>query len=224
MQFEIRYGHRMLTLGIGEDRLIPLQHEPIAPSVPDPIAGLRDALEKPHDFPALRRALTPDDHIAIVVDEHLSRLPELLTAVLEHVARAGIGAGAVTIICPRSDSRQEWIEGLPDEWQDVHVEVHDPTERRRLAYLATTKHGRRIYLNRTAVDAEQTILLTGLGHHALLGYSGAATALFPALSDEATLRDERLARPDRGRAPRQAAEEVARVLDARFRVAIRDVA
>lgn len=220
MRFEIRYGQRTLTLEISDDRLVPLRREPIAPPVPDPITALRDALEKPHDFPALRRALTPDDHIAIVVDEHLARLPELLTAVLEHVARAGVSAGAVTLLCPRSDSRQEWIEGLPDEWQDVHVEVHDPTERRRLAYLATTKHGRRIYLNRTAVDAEQTILLTGLGHHPLLGYSGAATALFPALSDEATLREERLARPERGSSPRQEADEVAWLLGVPFLVQI----
>jgi hypothetical protein len=107
MRFEIRYGQRTLTLDVGDDRLIPLRREPIAPPVADPIVALREALEKPHDFPALRRALTPDDHLAIVVDEHLSRLPELLTAVLEHVARAGISAGAVTVICPRSDSRQE---------------------------------------------------------------------------------------------------------------------
>ena len=42
----------------------------------------------------------------------------------------------------------------------MHVEVHDPSDRKRLAYLATTKQGHRIYLNRTAVDADQLVVLT----------------------------------------------------------------
>src|SRR5262249_40993540 len=51
---------------------------------------------------------------------------------------------------------------------------------------ATTKQGRRVYLNRSAVDADQLVVLTGRGYDPLLGYSGAAGALYPALSDEAT--------------------------------------
>lgn len=220
MRLDIRYGQRTLSLEVGDDRLIRPRREAVAPPLADPVAALRGALEKPFDFPALRRALTPDDHLAIVVDEHLPRLPELLTALLEHVAGAGVSPAAVTIVCPRSASRQEWVEALPDDWQDVHVEVHDPTERRCLAYLATTKHGRRVYLNRTVVDAEQVVVLTGLGHHPLLGNSGGASALFPALSDATTLREERSARPEGASAPRQEADEVIWLLGVPFLVQI----
>jgi len=38
--------------------------------------------------------------------------------------------------------------------------VHDPAHRQRLSYLATTRRGRRIYLNRTAVDADQIVVLS----------------------------------------------------------------
>src|SRR5262245_13182592 len=98
MQFTIRYGQKTLPLDVGDDRIVPLRRDPVAPPVADPVAAVRDALERPHDFPALRRALTPDDHLAIVVDEHLAQLPELLTAVLEHVAQAGVGASAITVV------------------------------------------------------------------------------------------------------------------------------
>ena len=58
-----------------------------------------------------------------------------------------------------------------------------------LSYLATTRQGRRIYLNRSAVDADQLILLTGRGYDPRLGIHGAETALYPRLADEATLHE-----------------------------------
>src|SRR5205823_854441 len=134
----------------------------------------------------LRRALTPDDHVTIVVDEHLPRLPELVTAILEHVTAAGVAPAAVTLLCPPTDNKQPWIEDLPDAFQDVRLEVHDPADHTRRAYLATTKAGRRVYLNRSAVDADQLVVLTGPHFDPVLGYAGAEGATYPALSDVET--------------------------------------
>ncbi len=137
-------------------------------------------------FPRLRRALTPDDHIAIVVDEELPRLAELLVPLLEHVHSAGVAPESMTLLCPPSSSRQAWIEDLPDAFQDVHVEVSDPDDRRRMAYLAATHKGKRLYLNRTLVEADQVVVLSGRRYDPLLGYSGAEGSLYPALSDRET--------------------------------------
>lgn len=145
---------------------------------------VRDALEKPFGFEPLRRALTPDDHVAIVVDEQLPRLVELLAGVLEHLGTAGIQPGAVTLLTAPPASDQGWIDELPDEFADVRVEVHDPKDRKKLAYLASTKAGRRVYLNRTLVEADFVILLTGRRYDSVLGYAGAEAAVFPALGDE----------------------------------------
>src|SRR5439155_12154563 len=65
-----------------------------------------------------------------------------------------------------------------------------PTDRKHLSYLATTKQGRRIYLNRSAVDADQLIILAGRRYDPLLGVSGCEGALFPGVSDAATMREE----------------------------------
>jgi nickel-dependent lactate racemase len=67
--------------------------------------------------------------------------------------------------------------------------MHDPGDRRRLSYLATTRHGRRLYLNRTVVDADQVVVLARRRFDPLLGYAGAEGALFPTLSDEATRKE-----------------------------------
>src|SRR5262249_47753037 len=98
-------------------------------------------------------------------------------------------------------------------------------DRKRLSYLATTKDGRRLYLNRAVVDADQVVVLSGRGYDPRLGYSGAEGSLFPALSDEATLEDtnDRLSTAPPGAAPwplRQEAEEAAWLLGAPFFVQI----
>lgn len=224
MRVVLDYGRSRLELEVPEARLASVRRAPLAPPLPDPAGALRSALETPHDFPALRRALTPGDHVAIVVDERLPRLGELLPPVLEHIAQAHVGLEAVTLVCA-PDGAQQWVEELPDQFEDVRVEVHDPRDRRCQSYLATTKQGRRIYLNRTAVDADQLVVLTDRGYDPLLGYSGAAGALYPALSDEATLKEKNgrlsLAVPGPTAWPiRQEGAEVAWLLGAPFLVQI----
>ncbi len=125
----------------------------------------------------------------VAIDEHVPRLARLLVPILEHIGAAGVAADAVTLLCVPPSTGQPWLEELPDAFQDVHVEVHQPADRRKLSYLATTKHGRRVYLNRSAVDADQLILLTRRCYDPVLGYAGAATALYPGLSDEATQQE-----------------------------------
>jgi nickel-dependent lactate racemase len=169
--------------------------------------------------------LTPDDHVTIVVDEGLPHLADLLTPVLEHVTGAGISPDAITLLCAPPVTSQDWIEDLPEEFQDVRIEVHDPNERRKLAYLATTGRGRRVYFNRTAVDADQLVVVSRRGYDPALGYSGSEGTLYPALSDEATRQELAgqlsMAAPEEQAWPvRKEAAEVAWLLGAPFMVQV----
>jgi nickel-dependent lactate racemase len=189
MRIGINYGLEHLEMDVREERLVAVHQEPEAPSLDDPVAAVRDALEHPIDFPPLRRALTPDDHVAVVVDPHLPHLVQLLTAVLEHIAHAGVAPEAVTLLCAPPADGAAWTEQLPPQLRGARLEVHDPSDRRRLSYLATTRQARRLYLNRTAVDADQLIVLSRCGYDPLLGYSGAEGAVYPAFADEATRQE-----------------------------------
>jgi nickel-dependent lactate racemase len=131
----------------------------------------------------LRRALTPDDHVAIAVDEQLPDLPRFLTPLLEHLASARITPDAITLLCASSGSEHGWVQQLPPGFAQVKVENHDPHNRKRLSYLATTKLGRRIYLNRTLVDADQLVVLSRRYYDPLLGVGGAEGAIYPTLGD-----------------------------------------
>jgi nickel-dependent lactate racemase len=181
MRIAIAFGRDRVEFEVADSHVIPGPQPP--PALTDPAAAVRAALEEPHGFPSLRRALTPDDRVALVVEEQLPHLIELLVPVLEHIQAAGVSPQAMTLLCA-SSSRQEWIEDLPEAFEDVHVEVHDPSDRRRLAYVATMHKGKRLYLNRTLVDADQSVVLSGRRYDPLLGYSGAEGALYPAFSDQ----------------------------------------
>jgi nickel-dependent lactate racemase len=225
MRIGIDYGTSRLEVEVPQSQVISIQREPAAPPLADLAAAVRAALETPLWFPPLRRALTPDDHVTIVVDEYLSHLPELLAPLLEHITKAGVTPDAIALLCSPPATSQAWLDDLPDAFQDVRVEVHNPTERRRLSYLATTARGRRIYLNRTAVDADQLVVLARRGYDPLLGYSGSEGALYPALSDDQTrqeLADQlSMAAPEEKAWPvRKEAAEVAWLLGAPFMVQV----
>jgi nickel-dependent lactate racemase len=127
--------------------------------------------------------LTPDDRIALVIDDRLPKLGEMVAGVLEYLAIAGIGPEQVTIIAPPGSEATEWIDELPDEFADVHTETHQPRDRKQLSYLATTKKGRRIYFNRTLVDADQIVSISARRYDPQFGYAGCEGILYPALAD-----------------------------------------
>jgi nickel-dependent lactate racemase len=184
MRVAVDCGHERLEFEVAGENLIASRPPP-AP-LPGPGAAVRAALESPHAYPPLRRALTPGDRVTVVVDERLPQPARLLVPVLEHITAAGVAPEALTLLCAPSASRQPWLEELPDEFEEVQLEVHDPADRKRLSYLATTASGRRLYLNRTLVDADQAVVLSGRRYDPVLGYGGAEGAIYPALADEAT--------------------------------------
>lgn len=181
---ELQVGRSVWTATVPPDKAVEL-HRAGIPSVPtgSPRELVRAALEKPVGFEALRRALTPDDRVTIVLEDALPHVGELLAGVLEHLRTAGIEPAAVTVLTPPG-ATQTWIDELPDEFEEVTAETHDPENTKKLAYLATTKSGRRAYLNRTLVEGEFVIVLTGRGYDAQFGYGGAEAAIFPMLGGQ----------------------------------------
>jgi nickel-dependent lactate racemase len=158
----------------------------VTPNLADPAEALLGALENPREFPPLRRALTPDDHVAIIVDERMPLAGRLAGTLLTYLSGMGIVAEAITLVSS-AGARQAWIDALPDSVQDVRTEIHEPGNRKRLSYLASTQRGRRVYLNRTLVDADQTIVLAGCRYDPFFGVADGASQLFPALSDTETI-------------------------------------
>jgi nickel-dependent lactate racemase len=183
---ELRVGTSTWAVNIPAERLVALRREPIPP-VPSesPRELVRAALEAPFGFEPMRRAVAPGDAVVVVLDTELPHAADLLAGVLDHLGTAGVPPGAVTVLTAPG-ANQGWRDDLPPEFDGVKAEVHDPADPKRVAYVAATKAGRRVYLNRTLVDADFTVLLAGRGYDPLLDYGGAETALFPQLSNAET--------------------------------------
>ena len=207
MRFVLDYGREQMELDVADERHVTRVHpKPLA----DPAAAVRAAVRTPHDFPALRLALTADDHVTVVVDQRLPDVTQLLTPVLEELVAAGVDPANVTLICEPSASQPQWLAELPKEFESVRLEIHDPHDRKKLSYLATTKQGRRLYLAHGVVDADQLVVLSSRRFDPRIGRGGGA--VFPAFGDDAA-RAELDDRPNLGDAD-SAAEGEAEALAA----------
>ena len=181
----LRVGQSDWSLTVPEGRRVELRRAAVVPPAGSAAELTREALEHPFGFEAMRRALTPDDRVTIVLDPAIPEAGPVLGEVLSHLQSGGVQSESVTVLT-LAGANQRWVDELPDEFADVRTEVHDPADRKKLAYLASTKAGRRLYLNRTLLDADFVVVISGREYDPLTGYAGAESAIFPALSDEET--------------------------------------
>ncbi len=83
MGISLNFGRDSVAFGVGDAGCLGVRR---GPKRLDDVAGaMLTALQSPHDYPALRMALTPDDRVCVVVDESIPQLGVLLAPVLEEI-------------------------------------------------------------------------------------------------------------------------------------------
>ena len=110
----------------------------------------------------------------------------MLAEVLDHLGTAGIAAGRGDR--PDAARRAAGVDRRPAgrvRGRDGPRSTTRPTARSSRT-SPPRSGGRRVYLNRTLVEADFVVVLTGRGYDPLTGYAGAEAAIFPALADEET--------------------------------------
>ena len=86
----------------------------------------------------------------------------------EILGESGVEAGDMTVVTC-AGARAWRASDLPPGMTLVE---HDPADRSRMAYLSSTKEGRRVYLNRHVTDADVVIPVGRVGYDPVLGYRG----------------------------------------------------
>ncbi|QVL33102.1 DUF2088 domain-containing protein [Telmatocola sphagniphila] len=155
-------------------------------SISDVVEAFRESLDHPIRFEPLYRALTPDDRITIVFDASIPHADVLLGELKKYLLLREIDVGALTILMNREAGAMEQQVALQKNFPELKFEILDPTDRTQMAYLATTQKGRRVYLHRSLLDADQVILVAHRGYDCLLGQTGAESNIFPLMSDSET--------------------------------------
>src|SRR5688572_9126022 len=180
----LSFGTQSIAVEVPAGKLVSGMRAPQARPLDDVREAVAGALERPLEFPTLRRALTPDDHLVVLVQEAMNALGEALEAILLHLQSAGVKPEQVTVLVPPRNAGMDvnWPERLPSGVQGFRVEEHQSSPD-HIAYLASTETGRRIYLNRTLVDADQLIILGAARFNPIFGVSSGLADLFPTFSD-----------------------------------------
>jgi len=182
MRGSVEFQDEQFELELSDETVVGLWNGPAGVSGEAAAVAVRDALEQPLDFPPVRQAVVPGDRVAIALDSSLGVVGPLLSVLVDLLCQSGVEPGDVTVVASAGNRAR-----LPDQLpQGIALELHDPTDQRRLAYLATTNEGRRIYLNRHVTDADVVIPVGRLGYDPILGYRGPWSAIFPSLSNQET--------------------------------------
>ncbi|MBS0264223.1 MAG: DUF2088 domain-containing protein, partial [Planctomycetes bacterium] len=103
--------------------------------------------------------------------------------------------------------------------------IHDPTDTKKHAYLATTARGERIYLARELIDADVVISAGVIAYDPLLGYRGTSSVFYPGLSNTEAISRSRgeghsELGPDDERPLRQTIDEIAWLLGTQFSIQV----
>jgi nickel-dependent lactate racemase len=183
MQVSVAFQDEQFALELPGDTLVESWLGPADVGVEDPTESTRTVLEHPLDFPSVRQIVVPGDRVAIALDRSLNGAGPVLRVLAEFLQDSGVEAGDVSVVSS-AGSHSSMAGKVP---AGMSLVEHDPADRARLAYLSTTKEGRRIYLNRSITDADVVIPVGRLGYDPVLGYCGPWSALFPGLSDQDTL-------------------------------------
>lgn len=228
MIWNIAFGGTELEMEISQSRLQGHFRGPGgAPlsNVPDEV---RRQLSEPLNAPPLSQALVPGDHVAIALDSDLPESERIVVPLLQQLLTAGVAAIDITIVAtPTEDATylNQLIDEIPEELEDVVIVTHNPEDADSLAYLASTQNGRRIYLNRRITDADTFLVVGRAGFDPVMGHSGTASYLFPALSNSEACEQSRILAMDArdsavGLRQRQICDEVGWLLGLFYGIAV----
>jgi nickel-dependent lactate racemase len=187
MRVTVEFQDESLEFELPAERVVASWRGPVGLNRSEQFQAIEDALENPSEYPPLRQQVVSGDRVVIALDRTIGAAQPLLQAVGQALTGSGVDSESVTVLSPQ-DVNGALRSALPS---GVSLVVHDPDARDQLAYLASTKQGRRIYLNRLLTDADVVVPVGRLGYDPILGYRGPWSILYPELSDRATIAAHR---------------------------------
>jgi nickel-dependent lactate racemase len=196
-EIHIPYGEDTLSAVVcGGECLGTLDIAP-APALPDPDAAMRAALEQPIGLERpLADVARPGERVCVIVSDSFRHtgVHELLPALLEHLARAGVRDGDIRFVFatgthrPPTDEERVRILG-----EAVHARfggqafAHDPNDRANLVYLGETPRGTPVWINRRVAEADRVVVTGAAVLHYFGGFGGGRKSIVPGVAGVETI-------------------------------------
>ena len=220
MRVGVHFGAERHELDVDDARLVIACEGPTGLSATEAQQALTEALQTPLAYPPLDQNVVPGDKVVLATGADLQSLKSIIGPIAQALEKGGIERGDLTLLYPEATTSYD-EEGQSDAGGLLRS-VHEPDDAAQIAYLASTKDGERVYLNRQLTDAD-VVLPVELGRaDPRLGLSGPWSLIYPGLSRRETLRE--LARrdvpPGTSGAPSTDALEVSWLLGCRFQIVV----
>jgi nickel-dependent lactate racemase len=165
-----------------------------------------ESLRAPIDYPNLEQCMTPGDRVVIALDRGLPRMAQITAAVVDALIRAGVDPDGITVLQSQADRdagvgdpRRLLSQPLRSRINRI---IHNPDERKDLAYLAANKDGEAILINRALHEADVVLPVGCLRGDQTAGYFGIHGVIYPSFSDTKTLQRFRGIGTLNGKGPR----------------------
>jgi len=184
MRIVVDFQDESLEFELPEENVVAVWRGPAGTDRSGADEAIKSALESPCDYPPLRQMVVPGDRVVFALDPTIQDHEQVLAALTATLEASGIEPGSLTVLS--SSGGPGAFERPPPV--GAALVVHDPNDRGQLSYLATTKQGRRVYLNRVLTDADVVVPVGRLGFDPMLGYRGPWSVLFPGMSDRETIQ------------------------------------
>jgi nickel-dependent lactate racemase len=192
----LKYGaDASLQIELPEEALVANCVAPAGMDDADTLTSTQRALQKPLDFPPLRQATVPGDHVVVALGPSVPQVADVVAAIVPELISGGASAEDITILCESTSSDTQGHDPrlqLPDELRDaVKIVAHDPGHQEGLSYLAADAQGAPIYLNRLLCDADLVVPVGCLHVDDSADRNGKSgiwnDTLYPTFSDRTTL-------------------------------------
>jgi nickel-dependent lactate racemase len=189
----LRYGNNSsVRLDFADEAALAELGTPRGEPLADMRAATLAALREPLDYPALAQCTTPGDRVVIALDRGLPRVAEVTAAVVDALVDAGVDPDGITVL--ESQATRDAGDGDPRRLlspalrQRVALAIHDPDDRRELAYLAADKAGEPILISRALHEADVILPVGCLRGEQSAGYFDIHGVIYPTFSDTKTLQ------------------------------------
>jgi nickel-dependent lactate racemase len=204
MSISLQYGaDASLQLEFANGHLLAECCTPRGTALADVAVSVRQALEKPLNFPPLAQAIVPGDRVTVAIEPGVPQAAQIVAGAVAYLMATGIEPSDITLLRTQTDV-ETGVEDprcrLSDDIRErVRLETHEPAERGHLTYLAATPKGRPIYLNRTLCESDVVLPIGCLRCDPAISYHGVYSGLYPTFSDSKTLarfRNPHLVEPE----------------------------
>ena len=149
---------------------------------------IAEQLTNPLEYPPLMASIIDDDHIAIGLEDGVPDGPAIAAEVIRFLIKHDVSHERITLVL--GSTHRGKLDAVQSELQrrsipDIQLLLHDPSNHDSHAYVAASKEGDPIYVQRELIDADVSIPIFCVRHPSL-PHSSDPFGIAPTFTDAET--------------------------------------